>query len=120
MGIKNGTCYWLDCDGCDGWDCEEGSYHFDTAEQAIRYANRDGWLVLPDRTLCPMCAAQLDCELTGHQWSEWEQQEDYGVSYLERDCEHCGIADTEPPKRQLRLLLWLARNVDESEGGSAV
>jgi hypothetical protein len=118
MGVHQGTCYWLDCDGCDGWD-DEDVYHFDSHDQGLAYAKSNGWLILPDRLLCPVCAAQLDCTVTGHQWEDGQSYEQYGVSYWERGCRHCGASESDPPRPDLRLLLQLAREVDESEGGAA-
>jgi hypothetical protein len=120
MAMHNNTCYWLDCDDCDGGHYDDYVPHFDSPEQAIEFARSEGWLVMPDRLLCPVCAARLDCAVTGHQWTDWYDDYQYGVTYRERECLHCCADESDPPRSQLRVLLELAREVDESGGGAAV
>ena len=103
MSVRTSTCVWVECDGehCDrdkGWPDGEGPFHFDSEQAALDYVLGDedgvGWTRMPDgRLLCRSCSTDVDCAVTGHQWTPWRpgaapDGRDSGIEI--RWCGHCG------------------------------
>lgn len=114
--IQVKVCYELVCDrDCNGRGWDDSTPHFDTRDEAVAYARSAGFVVVGDRALCQSCAADADCEATGHQWDEWDEWDDktlYGVAYRHRWCAHCGAGGYDPPAAELGVLLDAARIVN--------
>lgn len=96
------TCTTLACDGCAktfGDADEEGSWHFDTPEAALKLAGECEWEVTDDRVLCRECVTKRLCEAEGHDWSEWRRclcsgdikEHGSGMTSESRSClrDHC-------------------------------
>lgn len=104
------ACVVICCDGCGkpGFDSGDGGdydavLHFDTLEEAEEVAREAGWFTGPDAAVCRRCLEHRECELTGHDWSEWR---DFGpLTYwggiyvgLSRRCWRCWSAvEYDPP-----------------------
>lgn len=111
--IRVRTCYELVCDRrCDGRGWDDGIPHFGTRDEAITEARSAGFVVVGDRALCHSCAADADCEATGHQWAGWNNRSRYGVAYRDRWCEHCGHSDYDRPTTELNVLFDAARIIN--------
>jgi hypothetical protein len=104
------TCVVVRCDGCgrsafdsgDGGDYDNEA-HFDTvtdAEETVRGAD---WIVVGDRVTCCRCVEKATCDLTGHDWGEWQpfgprDLAGGGVYIGElRHCGTCGRGEWNPP-----------------------
>ena len=75
------------CDMC-GPDCwANGKGEWSTVAAAYAELVAEGWLIEPDRQLCPQCARADDCAQKGHDFGEWIPAR---ASFAEwRWCHHC-------------------------------
>lgn len=90
--------------------------HYETVEAAITDLATDGWVFIARRlALCPTCAVQADCKLTGHQWCDWVDDNVEGLSCKQRTCTHCGEQEYDPPLGELQVLVQL-RELDWDGG----
>ncbi|MER7331806.1 MULTISPECIES: hypothetical protein [unclassified Micromonospora] len=112
MSFETKTCVVITCDGGCGGPWEDGIPHFDSEDQAVAYARSQEWVVTGTRALCPRCAHEADCKQTGHQWSDWRDEELHGVPFQRRWCDHCGDADYNPPYKVLRLKFQALRDAE--------
>lgn len=113
MSIQPKSCFEVVCDGgCDDpW--EEGTPHFSSIDDAVDTVRSYGWVVVGDRALCPDCAAEEGCELTGHQWPDrWHDAVQEGVAFRYQYCEHCNQSRHEPPWLDLVALVAAAEVVN--------
>lgn len=104
------TCVVVRCDPCgrsafdsgDGGDFDNEA-HFDTVEMALETVQESGWIVVGDRVTCSRCADKAECDLTGHDWSSWNEVGPYphkGGLYVgkRRVCWRCqNASEYDPP-----------------------
>jgi hypothetical protein len=118
--IRQHTCWSLVCDRCgEGWDDDDGTPHFDTADEAVACATVGEYALFRrrgDRILCIGCNNTAECEETGHQYGEWRDcnpgGQYAGVTYRARYCDRCGWQDSDPPFAELSDLVHAAVTIN--------
>lgn len=105
MGIRTVDCFVVACDGgCSDGGWEDGIPHFTSEAEAVDYLETCNWRRTGSTFLCAPCAARADCAATGHQWTEWRDDEHYGIAFRSRWCERCNRSEYSPEFGQVSLL----------------
>jgi hypothetical protein len=116
------TCVEIRCDRdpCEdgGWGNEDsGVPHFDSETEAVDYATKSGFLIAAGSVLCAAHARESACLILGHKWEDWgtELVHKAGINFRVRYCDHCNVANYDPPFEHLTAVIEAQTIVDQAD-----